>query len=150
MKENRLISMVEFVDRQAENYENEHECFYFCVDYAKFLNQPLNIGQFVPAVFDGGKWVVLEEPKDYERYLMMESDDNWIQLFGDWYNKCRQYQQAKDNVIFEGWEMTVYVHGVWWVEKDGYCVKSDNKWTIQDLIKYKPILTKYVQQQAVL
>ena len=61
MKENRLISMVEFVDRQAENYENEHECFYFCVDYAKFLNQPLNIGQFVPAFFDGGKWVVLEE-----------------------------------------------------------------------------------------
>ena len=148
MKENRLISMVEFVDRQAENYENEHECFYFCVDYAKFLNQPLNIGQFVPAFFDGEKWVVLEEPKDYERYLMMESDDNWIQLFGDWYNKCRQYQQAKDNVIFEGWEMTVYVHGVWWVEKDGYCVKSDNKWTIQDLIKYKPILTKYGQQQA--
>ena len=158
MKEKELISMVEFVLKQDETLINpksstEHsdklELSYNLIQlYAEFLNQPLNICQFVPAVFDGGKWVVLEEPKDYERYLMMESDDNWIQLFGDWYNKCRQYQQAKDNVIFEGWEMTVYVHGVWWVEKDGYCVKSDNKWTIQDLIKYKPILTKYGQQQA--
>ena len=66
MKEKELISMVEFVLKQDETLINpksstEHsdklELSYNLIQlYAEFLNQPLNIGQFVPAVFDGGKW----------------------------------------------------------------------------------------------
>ena len=154
MKENRLISMVEFVLIPKHNYYGykgqSYGAFHYnhnirLEKYANFLNQPLNISMFVPAVFDGGKWVVLEDPN-----LNMNLTNPEL--------KHQQYQQAKDKVIFEGWKFKEVTEvGIviidnkdkvlTWVDED----KSFFFWcgyTIQDLIKYKPTLTKYGQQQS--
>lgn len=144
MKENRLISLNRFTLSQLENDENEHECFYFCVDYANFLNQPLNISMFVPAVFDDGKWVVLEIPiklNDKDSEVFYSASDKEIE----------QYQQAKDKVIFEG---CIIADNELWFDAQKIAKFAFGKWifieseTIQDLIKYKPTLTKYGQQQS--
>lgn len=129
---NELISMVDFVLGR----ENWLDVYYYgegvsILNYANFLNTPLNISMFVPAIKVGDKWEVLEEPICYG-----VGDE---QYFG---SRMDEYQTAQSNVIFEGFDVTVNVYGVWWVEDKKHCIKSDYKWKIQDLIKYKPTLTK--------
>ncbi len=87
---------------------------------------------------------MLEEPKDFN--IWIEFKREYIYLSNSIWTDCEQYQQAKDKVIFEGFELTVNVHGVWWVESKSHAVKSDCKYTIQDLIKYAPTLTNYGKQ----
>lgn len=125
--------------------------------YTKFCHLTLNISMFVPAIFEGGKWVVLEEPKLYIDKVVYE-------VVG---TLNYEYQQAKDNVIFEGFEYD-YTQVIESVDpnitEDVFHLKNRlGKWqqfrsrvvfhgnrchTIQDLIKYKPTLTKYGQKQA--
>ena len=68
------------------------------VKYANFLKQPLKLGMFVPCDEND---VPLGEPKNY---------DLWCK-YGDFtqYGKsltaiCKPYQQAKDRVLFEGFD----------------------------------------------
>ena len=109
--------------------------------YANFLSEPLNIGMFVPAIFMGGKWEVLEEPK-------------WANHTTQSYKPAmHQFQQAKDNVIFEGlkfsnssFEYEIYSMfgesmSIEIKTKHIKAVHSESIKTIQDLIKYSPTLT---------
>lgn len=127
MKE--LISMVDFV--LTENATNNYgHTLGRILNYAEFLNTPLNIGMFVPAVKVDGKWVVLEKPKE-ENYIFGVGDKPRKMILDHQYNKdLEQYQKAKDNVLFEGKEIVV---NIW----EFY----ENK-TIQSLIKHKYTLTK--------
>ena len=88
----KLISMTDFVLEQ-----NKLPFYYYdalwtkVINYANFLKQPLELCMFVPCDEDGN---VLEEPRPQE-------GDN-----GNWNYQARfnQYQQAKERVLFEGFE----------------------------------------------
>ena len=137
---NELISMVSFTLTHESN--SISECLEGLWNYAKFLNQPLNISMFVPAIKVEDKWEVLEMPKE------CDLNSSWSDITNAYYD-IPQYQTAKDNVIFEGWTLANETQSVWavydsdnrlvFMKEDGKCL--DGK-TIQDLIKYKPTLTK--------
>ncbi len=62
------------------------------------IKQELNISMFVPAVFEDGKWVVLEKHLSCAECL-----DN-PNLVCDY---CKEeYQKALDNVLFSGFKVT--------------------------------------------
>lgn len=148
---NELISMVDFVlaekiKRSDKNVYKHATRFLFCEDYATFLNTPLNISMFVPAIKVGDKWEVIYEPTknywDIDLFVIKSAKKIYDK-------KLKQYQTAKDKVIFEGWTLANETQSVWsvydsdnrlvFMKEDGECL--DGK-TIQDLIKYKPTLTK--------
>lgn len=133
MKENKLISMVEFVLKSELDYTSQTTGFDKIKQYAKFLNQPLNLGMFVPAIEVGGRWEVISE----------------LQV--------SMHQQAKNKVIFEGFKSYNPERN-----SHGFSVISDTNGlpinfslsgvakypfkTIQDLTKYKPLLTNHGMQ----
>ena len=134
MKKKELISMVAFVGKKAKQgvqagrlyNKRQTDILFEIYNYRTFLNLKLNISMFVPAIFEGGKWVVLEyaHPKPTEDV--------------EGYDKYVQYQTALDNVIFEGFE----VDGKFISHSQfSYLIDRLHYSTIQDLIKYKPTLT---------
>jgi len=96
MKDNKLISMVEFVLenqknrtedwRHKEGYHSECNTAMLVnvYNYANFLKQPLTLGMFVPC--DLGN--VLEEPNCPSQYMGKQS-------YAD------RYKKAKERVLFE-------------------------------------------------
>jgi hypothetical protein len=133
---NELISMVELIDQYRGKFYTKSyndltiemvQKLDLYENYANFLNTPLNISMFVPSIKVGDKWKVLENPN---LNMNLKNPDF----------KHLEYQTAKDNVIFEGcyideWGTIITRWRVLYIEdlKDS---------TIQDLIKYKPTLTK--------
>jgi hypothetical protein len=70
------------------------------LNYAKLTNRAPRLGDFVPTDEDDN---VLEEPKYWKEHLsgLIAMADTGIHL-----EKCKQYQTAKDRVIFKGeWEV---------------------------------------------
>ena len=90
----KLISMTDFVLEAKENggyTYNSNQLRY----YAELLKQPLTLGMFVPCDEDGNS---LEEPK--------ESNYNLGDIHAGYYRKdLTKYQQAKERVLFEGFEI---------------------------------------------
>ena len=86
---------------------------------------------FVPAIKVVDEWEVLREPIDYYPY-------------GKSLDEVHQYQTAKDNVIFEGFEVDNDFSSIVKNSERDFAMPIPllNKGTIQDLIKYKPTLTK--------
>ncbi len=69
--------------------------------YDWFLIKPLNLSMFTPCKKVEGKWIPIEEPD----FMDGSYDDNG---YGDTdkfqYKKdLKEYQQAKERVLFEGW-----------------------------------------------
>lgn len=138
----KLISMTDFVlerlkDEIIGSYNEKIIALATCVvrmeNYANFLKKPLELWMFVPCDEEGN---VLEEPYNYINFI------NGVELNENLEKYCEKYQQAKERVLFEGFEY----------QKQGgeYLVKFDNKpvwvnWnnskTIEDLIYLKPKLT---------
>lgn len=94
----KLISMTEFVLEEYETSINPTKFEEKAFNYANFLNQPLTLGMFVPCDEEGN---VLEE-------YIKTTHENHL----DKYSICRhiskteiKYQQAKDKVLFEGFEI---------------------------------------------
>jgi hypothetical protein len=126
-------------------------------NYATFLNQPLNLGMFVPAIEVDGKWEVLDEPKNC---VTNEDEKNICDSFCG--NKLcdityhEQYQLAKDRVLFEGFEVEEYkgTYTLIQVETTKYWTftnfndrfKSLGLETIEDYVKYAPTLTAKGQE----
>jgi hypothetical protein len=150
MKKNRLVSMIYFVlnhesrkDSDPYNYSNS------VLEYANFLNQSLNLGMFFPAIEVDGKWEVLKHPSEYDIKFDFRDKEEQAKDY-------KQYQQAKDRVLFEGFELnrlensieghfnynTVFV-----CRKDYSNVIFFYK-TINDLIKYAPTLTAKGQKDS--
>ena len=132
---NELCSMVDFVLAQPSEIQNRITSFESIHHYAVFLEEPLNISQFVPAIKVRDKWEVLELPK------RLDQNDPYIEAVHARANLklWQQYQTAKDNVIFEGFKLDgkFISH-----DQVSYLIDRLHYNTIQDLIKYKPTLTK--------
>jgi len=108
MKDNKLISMVEFVLenqknrtedwRHKEGYHSECNTAMLVnvYNYANFLKQPLTLGMFVPCDLEGN---VLKHPDTYKESEMYCTHEG-LDIYRE------KYQQAKERVLFEGFEMT--------------------------------------------
>lgn len=106
----KLISMTDFVlevAKEREDYEANYEGSWFysghdfdkCMKYANFLKQPLKLEMFVTCDKEGS---VLEEPP---KQWMEEYKNSLEGDFSDWYTACFNYEQAKEKVLFEGFEI---------------------------------------------
>ncbi len=101
-----LISMTDYVLQQHKESETNGQYIRRTFKYAKFLKQPLSLGMFVPCDLEGN---VLEMPHNFCEYV-----PNMLRLNGYqsdfWYDECRKYQQAKERVLFKGFEITTSQH----------------------------------------
>jgi hypothetical protein len=139
--EKKLISMVDFVlniGKTIEKYSYTPTMFNYkkialIEKYATFLNQPLNLGMFVPAIEVDGKWEVLEEPESLKGFYETDKD-GMIQERKD----VKQYQTALDKVLFEGFRVEGKFISNYQLS---YLIDRLDYITIQDLIKYAPTLT---------
>jgi len=88
-----LIGMRYFVLEQNKNSLTTRECFINCLNYANFLEQPLELWMFVPCKLVNGVWVVLST--ELEEGMTFNEIDK--------VNK--EYQQAKEKCLFEEFEV---------------------------------------------
>lgn len=101
----KLISMTDFVLEQSKiTKPKELANFEFNVlklkrqeNYANFLKLILELWMFVPAKLVNGEWIVLEEPDLNKMYHHTRKSDYQQDL--------KEYQEAKDRVLFEGFEV---------------------------------------------
>jgi len=124
MKERNLISMVDYtleIERRAKErgfyVDGEIGLLY---DYANFLKQPLTLGMFVPCGEDGE---VLIEPSLYDPRSKTGNTEHH-----EFDEKEKQYQQAKERVLFEGFDSLDY---------DIFF--NDGCEVVEDLLKYSTI-----------
>ena len=146
----QLIKMSDYVLEQIEKLKNsEINILQFRNNieaYANFLKQPLTIGMFVPCDDDGN---VLEEPKCIYIYKTQPFECSSDEMY-----RCRKYLEAKEKVLFKGFEVKeeVFVHGKihYFIQKEDNKVmyNFNNEWvvygklkTIEDLIPYNLELT---------
>lgn len=71
-------------------------------NYSNFLSMTLEKWMFIPSVFIDGKWIILEDPNlnNYKSSPFCETG-----LCKAYYDEVEQFQQAKANVIFEGFQI---------------------------------------------
>ena len=69
-------------------------------DYVKFITQPLTKGMFVPVSEEGE---VLEEPEYWDKWI--NKSKRTLREPDEWFVLCKQYQKAKERVIFERCEV---------------------------------------------
>ena len=104
MKEMKLISMTDFVilidDKGIDAVKGLWDFNVVVTSYAKFLTQPLTLGIFIPCV-DG---VPIEEPTQTEKNEFGGAFAS-IEEQAELYSLMEQYQQAKEKVLFEGFEI---------------------------------------------
>jgi hypothetical protein len=101
MNKIKLPSMVECLEIQQENsLQSATDFKKYALKFANFLSQQPNIGMFVPAVFENGKWRILNKPITPWQDSIIEEG-----LHQMYKKDLKQYQTALDNVIFEGFEL---------------------------------------------
>ena len=118
-------------------------------NFDNFLSMPLEKWMFIPCDSDGN---ILEEPYYFKDFLFNYFDN--ISEFDK--IKCEKFQQAKANVIFEGFEYDRSEEGLTYLKKSNVSIIFDeenktvmyvddfvteNIETIEDLIRYKPTIT---------
>jgi hypothetical protein len=98
----KLISMTDFVISQWDKDITREDFAQSMIKCATFLKQPLQLFMFVPCDELGN---VLEKP------VMFYSDENIkylkgieIEVANECNKKVKQYQQAKERCLFEGFE----------------------------------------------
>lgn len=188
MADNKLISMVEYVLAQHEinKFRSDTSFFNGVINYANFLKQPIELWQFIPCKLVDGKYI------SYESYFTHGGNKNTIcepyeGLFEIKPNvKCKEkkhldpdktryydsiayknaekeYQEAKERVLFEGFELkrhlpkenplyfledkngkqiTFHIGLYTFGSKDGNFVR-----TIEDLAKYNLTLKIEIAQK---
>ena len=94
----KLMSMTDFVLRETNSPTTLAESFQRCVTYANFLKQPLKLEMFV-SVDEVGN--LLEEPLQ-EHY----TDCTEYQNAKDWLYNLEKYKQAKEKVLFKGFDLS--------------------------------------------
>lgn len=147
----KLIPMTDFVLEQGMNpLQNDENACMVTHRYAEFLQQPLELWMFVPCDEDGN---VLEEP--------IEDNYNLGDIYAGYYRRdLYKYQQAKERVLFEGFEIvrsgkTININNnIFYVVSNGenevtfhiglyiFSKGVDFTKTIEDLTYIKPSLSK--------
>ena len=132
----KLISTTDFVIQKEKEYQFRDDCefAYIVRKYANFLKQPLKLEMFVPCDEYGN---FLEEPCDYKYWI--KDDENGAYEGQNEY-MCIKYQQAKEKVLFEGFEFNgKYVkYSEDWLYLDEEICEAE---TIEFLITYNINLT---------
>lgn len=143
----KLISNTAFGNSLRYRNVPDYEYRYLRDEYDSFLLQKLEIWMFVPCKLVDGVWVVLEEPKEYQDYLLPNEQYGKIPRIHDnrWHQYCKEYHEAKERCIFEGFEIgdpfkEYIMHG----SDFGLAISDFNKETIEDLVKYNLTLTKEI------
>lgn len=137
----KLISMVDFV-LSLDTTEHWDSDFTKSVNYANFLNKPLEKWMFVPSTEDGE---VLEKPKG------TNLNSSFFEMQVD-YNSEVKWELAKERCLFEGFEViekAISGHIYKKITSQNLTVAFYNKvsfWslefdTIEDLVKYNLTLT---------
>jgi len=151
-------TMTEYVLEQAKRTTLPFVTrFTNCEKVAEFYSETLNPSMFVPAVFEDGKWVILEEPKNYKQWTKKALNTPYdIDL-----SKYEQYQSALKNVYFD--EFFIHegndtkpsevksitegnFHVFWFNNIEGWYLSRGIE-TIEDLIPYKLKLTPTIQNR---
>jgi hypothetical protein len=133
----KLLSMTDFVLEcrlKMENNAQNHVIFSTSgnlskiFNYASFLKQPLKLEMFIPCDEDGN---VLEEPNIDNSPFCSVNGENYD------YDVLK-YQQAKENVLFEDFEIETNREGEKVIVGDYTCLKIKDlgNFTIEDLVKY--------------
>lgn len=152
----KLISMTDYVlevitDKTGKSTLDYRDYAYNKMlkieNYANFLKQKLSIEMFVPCKLVEGVWVVLEEPKEND--LCGSFFDMQVG-----FHQKKEYQEAKDRVLFEGFKLTKMGDTLLIEFKDGcvgryYSIDNMFEWyciTIEDLVKYNLELTASAQK----
>ena len=110
MKETKLISMTAFIQWLEDNMDlkkstnalwlQSKDFMRLAKSYKNFLSQPLELGHFVPCV-DG---VLIEDPQE-ENYIFGVGEKPSKMIIDSQYESdLEQYKQAKERVLFEGFE----------------------------------------------
>lgn len=132
-----LKSMVSFVleQRKKQNIDNIRR-FWACEKYAKFLIQKLELWMIFPCKIVDDVWVVMETPDEKEEWFRNTYDNGW---WGNFIEYKKEYQQAKEKCLFEGFTQfgKSISYGIYLVEGT----------MIEDLVKFKPLLTKTAIKQ---
>lgn len=145
-EEKYLKGMCEYIDYLQRELiygkaEELHENFSKAVfRHKNFLQQKTNLGMFVTAIEVNGVWEVLEEPLNYKEWCKKSLKVAYdLDL-----SKYEQYQQALNNVIFDGFEYddgVLILNGNCFFYYDGYILTNFYSeiilHTIEDLVKYK-------------
>lgn len=155
----KLISMKQFVIQQKEEcckIESKITEHYFnkIVEYAKLLNQPLELGFFTACDLYGN---VLEEPKnyteDFEDQFNSVDIDSYVY---SWYCECKRYSEAKARVKFKFCivqKISDYLYEIWnddnmlftYNRSGDYFLTTGSN--IEYLVKYNLFLTQSTQKQ---
>tara|TARA_R110001632_G_scaffold109066_4_gene219199 strand:+ start:451 stop:915 length:465 start_codon:yes stop_codon:yes gene_type:complete len=120
--------------------------------YANFLKRPLELGMFIPCDKDGNVLKELERFEHYQKY------GEFGLIKGYEFQMCKQYQEAKERVIFEGnWEHSRddrYTHMNWMTDMDSPTdrigrhemhIRMHECKTIEDLTELGLTLTKQIE-----
>lgn len=156
-----LISIQEYSDYLNTGvYKEPSERWRLHRNRVNFGRQKLEIYMFVPCKLVDGVWVVLEEPMHYKLWCKYGS---YTQYGEKIVPECKEYQEAKERCIFEGWKLTKndpehikfkkgQVSIIFYIESEYisfyemFCDSEDVS-TIEDLVKYNLKLTASAQKQ---
>lgn len=158
----KLISMTDFVFKITETILDESiteiEKLYKLKNFANFIIQKLEISMFVPCKLVDGVWVVLEDTysKKPDRNDYFNDQEGNLELYQHNINLWKEYQEAKESVLFEGFEVKKFKTGTCYLDfADGNLlvtnqfVKYDfkNFKTVEDLVKHNLELTASAKKQ---
>ena len=136
-----LIPMTDFVLR-INGIEKEIDQFFdswrmkqlrIIENYAKFLKQSLKLEMFVPCDEDGN---VFGEPEIYSQWVRENFNDELENE--ERINQCKDYHQAKEKVLFEGFEFVSRTDETWLFKINGNFPRIvGKKLTIESLRIFK-------------
>lgn len=143
----KLISMVDYCQEVSKEFMapkkpfDKNEWFGKILNYSDFLKQPLTLEMFVPVSIHGN---VLNEPVNYSAYQFGMSGKDFNFNFVD----CQEYQEAKERVLFEGFEYDKMGFAYSTTQSDcGFDEEYMENKTIEYLVKYNLELTESAKRQ---
>ena len=107
----KLIPMTDYVHSEFDKHLQTlkgYTAFDYMIkvkNYANLLSTPLTLGMFVPCDLEGN---VLEEPK---RILYKDEDGYYDEVH--WEINTKEYQQAKERVLFKEQKIKEVISGVY-------------------------------------
>ena len=140
-----LIQMTDFVNNVSnmENYPSHEKALSWIYNYATFLKKPLKLGYFIPCDEND---VPLEEPSNLDRMTAYWADYPINETF----YKVKKYDEAKQRVLFEGFEYDKENDWVTYNEFARFFVSELQNGKVEDLhelITEKVKLTKTAKKE---
>lgn len=124
-----LISSKDFRKFLTEKSDSEYRRLR--ENFDNFLEKPLKLGYFIPCDEND---VPLEEPSLYFEWNKEEPEE-WIFTCHDEIKECVKYQEAKQKVIFEGFEYDKENDWVTYNEFARFFVSELQNGKVEDLFK---------------